>query len=200
MFFYAFRVHFEHFSPILAQTLKTLAQTLKTLVQLAPKVSGSVRKCRKSFQGLCEKGAVWGHFSFFSTRIEMAKVCLDCAGVYGSHVPPSRKLHCCGNFTSHLLVFFRVFFCHFLQNEWKNVIFRGGSGGVPPLFAVVWRRFFLKKVDMQKVCLDCAGVYGSHMGPPIKLQFWGILRNFLPFWHGSWKKWRRAWKLCRGAN
>ena len=28
---------------------------------------------------------------------------------------------------------------------------------------------------MQKVCLDSAGVYGSHIGPPIKLQFWGIL-------------------------
>ncbi len=61
------------------------------------------------------------------------------------------------------------------------MIFRGGSGGVPPLFAVVWRRFFLKKVDMQKVCLDCAGVYGSHMGPPIKLQFGGFCVIFFLF-------------------
>ncbi len=34
---------------------------------------------------------------------------------------------------------------------------------------------------MQKVCLDFAGVNGSHMGPPIKLKLLGILCNFFLF-------------------
>ena len=31
--------------------------------------------------------------------------------------------------------------------------------------------FLVNKVDMEKVCLDCAGVYGLHVRLPRKLHF-----------------------------
>ncbi len=52
---------------------------------------------------------------FFHNKIKMEKVCLDCAGVYGSHVRPSRKLHV---FKMLPLIFWCFsqgpFFMHFL--------------------------------------------------------------------------------------
>ena len=39
---------------------------------------------------------------------------------------------------------------------------------------------FLKNIEMEKVCLDCAGVSGSHVGPSRKLYLFGILP--LIFW------------------
>ena len=47
--------------------------------------------------------AFWSHLvAFFLEKTEMGKVCLDCAGAYGSHVRPSRKC----NFLWILPVFF----------------------------------------------------------------------------------------------
>ena len=39
------------------------------------------------------------------------------------------------------------------------------------LFEVIWWLFFSKNTDMEKVCLDCAGVYGLHIRPSRKLHF-----------------------------
>ena len=46
------------------------------------------------------------------------------------------------------------------------------------LFEVIWLLFFTKKIG--KVCLDCAGVYGSHVRPSRKLHFFKMLP--LIFW------------------
>ncbi len=48
------------------------------------------------------------------------------------------------------------------------------------LFEVMWWLFFVKNIEMEKVCLDCAGVHGLHVRPSIKLYFLGILP--LIFW------------------
>ncbi len=39
--------------------------------------------------------------------------------------------------------------------------------------------FSRKSSKIEKVCLDCAGVYGSHIGPPKKRRFWV---DFASFW------------------
>ncbi len=39
---------------------------------------------------------------------------------------------------------------------------------------------FVKNTEIEKVCLDCAGVHGLHDRPSIKLYFLGILP--LIFW------------------
>ncbi len=52
---------------------------------------------------------------------------------------------------------------------------------------------------MQKVCLDCAGVYGSHMGPPRKLQFGWILRIF-SFWAQILEKMAQILKTLSGGK
>ena len=70
---------------------------------------------------------------FFGQAKEMEKVCLDCAGVYGSHVRPSRKLHFFGDFSSLFSVLVPgAVFSTFVRRRGRQSLQNGSKKGDTP--------------------------------------------------------------------